>query len=67
VSQAAVLTVSDLEQFSEGGGVIQLFTRDKKIRFAINREAADAAGLKIDARLLKLAEPASVAAGEGPR
>jgi hypothetical protein len=57
LERSAVLTVSDVEDFAHGGGVIQLLTRDKKIRFAVNRAAADAAGLKIDARLLRLAEP----------
>jgi hypothetical protein len=64
---APVLTVSDIENFALDGGMIQLFTRDQKIRFEINRSAAEAAGLKIDARLLKLAEPARGTTGEQRR
>jgi hypothetical protein len=60
----AVLTVSDLDDFAVEGGMIQLFTRKQKIRFEINRTVTDAAGLKIDARLLKLAEPVRGAPGE---
>jgi hypothetical protein len=65
--EAAVLTVSDLEGFAADGGMIQLFTRNQKIRFEINRAAAEAAGLRVDARLLKLAEPARLEAGEERR
>ena len=67
LNRAAILTVSDLDDFAGSGGMIQLFIRDKKIHFTINRDAAGAAGLKIDARLLKLAEPGGVLAGEQRR
>jgi len=67
LKRSAVLTVSDLEGFAVDGGMIQLFTRDKKIRFAINQAAAEAAGLKMDARLLRLAEPPGGATGEERR
>ena len=60
----AVLTVSDIDDFAADGGMIQLFIRDRKVRFEINQKAAEAGGLKIDARLLKLAEPAGDAGGE---
>jgi len=53
-----VLTVSDLEDFAVDGGMIQFYLRDEKVRFEINQQAAEAAGLKIDARLLKLSSPA---------
>ena len=64
LKQTAVLTVSDIDDFAAGGGMIQLFTRDAKIRFEINRTAADAAGLRIDARLLRLGEPVGGSPGE---
>lgn len=51
-----VLSVSDLDGFSSAGGMIQLVIRDQRVRFRINRAAAEAAGLRIDARLLSLAE-----------
>jgi len=56
--KAAVLTVSDLEDFAVDGGMIQFYVRNEKIRFEINQRAAEEAGLKIDARLLQLAAPA---------
>ena len=65
--RTAALTVSDLDGFAAAGGMIQLFKRDQKVHFEINREAAEAGGLKIDARLLKLAEPASGTTGEARR
>jgi hypothetical protein len=62
-----VLTVSDLEGFAASGGMMQLFIRNQKIRFEVNRTAAEAVGLRIDARLLKLAEPAVVGLAEADR
>ena len=65
LGKAPVLTVSDLEDFAVDGGMIQFYTRNEKIRFEINQQAAEAVGLKIDARLLKLSSPArGVALGE---
>jgi hypothetical protein len=51
-----ILTVSDLDGFIDFGGVIQLKRRQGTMRFDINREAADKAGLKISSKLLKLAD-----------
>lgn len=67
LKQTAVLTVSDIDDFAVDGGMIQLFTREQKIRFVINRASAEAAGLKIDARLLKLGETANGSAVEERR
>ncbi len=50
-----VLTVSDSEDFAELGGVVQLVREDRKMRFDINVAAAEQAGLRIQAQLLKLA------------
>lgn len=49
-----VLTVSDMERFDLSGGMIHLFTASDKIRFAINQDAANLAGLEISSQLLKL-------------
>lgn len=51
---APVLTVSDMGQFAEKGGVIQLVTDQNKIHFAINMAAAERVGLKPSSQLLKL-------------
>jgi hypothetical protein len=50
-----VLTVGDSDDFAELGGVVQLVTEDRRMRFDINVAAAEQAGLRIQAQLLKLA------------
>lgn len=57
LGRTPVLTVSDLGDFAAAGGMIQLFFAGGKIRFEISQEAAESAGLKVDARLLKLSSP----------
>lgn len=52
---APVLTVGDGETFARGGGMIGLFIEDGRMRFAINPDAAQRAGLKLSSRLLNLA------------
>jgi hypothetical protein len=52
----AILTVSDIENFAQRGGGIQLKKESNKIVFEINIEAARRAGLAIHAQLLKLAK-----------
>ena len=59
--------MSDLEDFAVAGGMIQFYLRNEKIRFEINQQAAEDAGLKIDARLLKLSSPARGDAQAGRR
>jgi hypothetical protein len=51
----AVLTVGEIEGFTQEGGIIQFVIQENKVRFQINAAAADKAGLKISAQLLKLA------------
>jgi len=51
-----VLTVGDMNGFLETGGVINLITEDKKVRFEINISAAERAGLKFRSQLLRLAK-----------
>jgi hypothetical protein len=55
LSGLPVLTVGEQEGFLERGGMIRLFVEDNKIRFSINQKAADAVGLLISSRLLRLA------------
>ncbi len=50
-----VLTISDTPGFAQQGVMINFIRKDSKIHFEINPEAAQAAGLKISSRLLKLA------------
>jgi hypothetical protein len=52
---AHVLTVSDIPEFARDGGVIELVLDEGKVRFHINRRAAERAGLRIDAKFMSLA------------
>jgi hypothetical protein len=51
-----VLTVGDSELFLRQGGIIRLFVHDTRMRFQIDQKNADAAGLRLSALLLDLAE-----------
>jgi hypothetical protein len=50
-----VLTVSDMHGFTELGGIIEFRIIDNKVRFDINLNAAESAGLTISSKLLSLA------------
>jgi hypothetical protein len=50
-----ILTVGDMDQFTQMGFVINFISDENKIRFEINPSAAERAGLKISAQLMKLA------------
>jgi YfiR/HmsC-like len=50
-----VLTVSDLPGFAQQGGVIGLVRQSGRLRFEVNRGAAQTAGLRLSADLLTLA------------
>ena len=54
--ERSVLTVAETDGFAERGGVANFVTVDDKVRFVINKKAADAAGLKISSRLLRIAQ-----------
>lgn len=51
----AVLTVGESAVFAQTGGMINFTLQADKVRFEINQNRADAAGLKFSAQLLKLA------------
>lgn len=56
VAQAeSILTISDIDGFCRDGGIIQLVERRGKLRFFINRQAADEAHLSMSSQLLKVA------------
>jgi hypothetical protein len=50
------LTVSDLERFAESGGCASLFVEDGRMRFAVNLDAVQRAGLRLSSRLLTVAK-----------
>ena len=53
--RGSALTVGESEGFAARGGIIGFVIRGGKVRLEINRRAAEAAGLKISAKLLELA------------
>lgn len=55
VNEPALLTISDAKSFTERGGMIELFTENHRLRFQINVQSAQHAGLRISSDLLKLA------------
>jgi uncharacterized protein DUF4154 len=52
---ASVLTVGEMDRFTETGGMINFILEGTKIRFQINKDAAARAGLKISSKLMNLA------------
>ena len=61
-----VLTVGDARGFIERGGIINFVLEGSKIRFEINQESAERAGLKISAKLLRLAVRVAPETRPGP-
>lgn len=55
LSQTSVLTVGEMERFTQAGGIINFTREGNKIRFEISDDAAKRAGLKISSKLLSLA------------
>jgi YfiR/HmsC-like len=49
------LTVSDLPQFTEHGGMIQFVLANNRVRFAVNLSSAEHARLALSSELLKVA------------
>jgi hypothetical protein len=50
-----VLTVSDMPQFSDRGGMIQFLIENGRVRFDVNKANADKAGIDLSSELLKVA------------
>jgi hypothetical protein len=55
LQKASVLTVGDMGEFAEEGGMISLKMEGARVRFDINLAAANRARLKISSKLLQLA------------
>jgi hypothetical protein len=55
ISGRPTLTVSDKERFSNEGGMIEFLLVDDTVRFTINNQAAERAGLKLSSELLRVA------------
>lgn len=56
LSGASVLTVGDMRQFNQQGGIINFILEASKVRFEINSRGADQARLRISSKLLALAK-----------
>jgi len=54
----SVLTVSDMDDFTDIGGMIQFFSERDKIRVRINLDAVKAGNMKVSSKLLSVAEVA---------
>ena len=55
LARQPILTVSDISDFAQAGGMIGLIETDQRIRFDINLTATRQARLKLSSQLLKLA------------
>ena len=55
LAKNGVLTVSDMEQFSERGGMIEFVPQGGRVRFAVNVSNTEDAGLSLSSELLKVA------------
>jgi hypothetical protein len=55
LDKAAVLTVSDMPQFAQRGGMIQFVLEGNRVRFEVNLIATQHAGLTLSSDLLRVA------------
>jgi hypothetical protein len=63
----AVLTVSDLPDFLQHGGMIQFLTVENHVRFAVNLDAVRSAQLGLSSELLRVATTVSGETSPGVR
>jgi hypothetical protein len=66
VKGSSMLTVGDSKGFAEEGVIINFVLEGSKVRFEINTESADRAGLRISSKLLQLAKRIVSAPGTRP-
>jgi hypothetical protein len=55
LKHAPVLTVGEGQRFLEQGGVVAFLLENNRVRFSVSKANADAAGLNISSRLLRVA------------
>jgi hypothetical protein len=55
LDEARALTVSDMPEFAQRGGMIGLVSENNRVRFEVNLTAARRAGLSFSSQLLKVA------------
>ncbi len=56
LASRAILTVGDVEEFTEHGGMVNLIRDNERINIEVNLKRAEKTGLKISSRLLTLAK-----------
>ena len=66
VKGSPVLTVGDTKGFVDEGVIINFTLEGTKVRFEVNTESADRAGIKISSKLLQLAKRVVSAPGARP-
>ena len=66
VKGSPVLTVGDTQKFADDGVIINFILEGSKVRFEINTESADRAGIRISSKLLQLARRIVTAPGARP-
>lgn len=55
LKKAPVLTVGEVDQFAENGGMINFVRHERTFRFEVNLETAEQAGLRISSKLASMA------------
>jgi hypothetical protein len=55
LGNASVLTVSELPEFTQRGGMVQFVSEGSRVRFEVNLVSAEHAGLTLSSELLKVA------------
>lgn len=55
LKRAPVLTVGEVDQFAENGGMINFVRHERTFRFEVNLETAEQAGLRISSKLASMA------------
>ncbi len=56
LKDSSVLTISRMKDFANKGGMINFFINEERVRFEINPDSAQKAGLKISSKLLKVSK-----------
>ncbi|MCG8042522.1 MAG: YfiR family protein [Candidatus Thiodiazotropha taylori] len=55
IKMRPILTISEMQQFSQNGGMIELTQDQEKLRFIINLNTTRSSGLRLSSQLLDLA------------
>jgi len=56
IKDKKILTISNQQDFIKKGGIVEIFTKNNKLRFKINYSLAKKSGIRISSKVLRLAE-----------